>query len=49
MIDFNKFTDNTQKLLMTAQEKMIEYKNSQIEPVHILSVPHIAPPVGTII
>ena len=36
MIDFNKLTDYTQKIVLESQKIMQKYQNSQIEPVHIL-------------
>ena len=30
MIDFNKFTDNTQKLLLQSQQVMNNFHNSQV-------------------
>ena len=36
MIDFNKLTDYTQKIILSSQQLMQKHQNSQIEPIHIL-------------
>ncbi len=36
MIDFNRLTDYTQQIMFFAQQLMHQYKNTQMEPVHIL-------------
>ena len=36
MIDFNRLTDYTQQIILAAQQLMFEYKNTQLEPLHIL-------------
>ena len=36
MIDFNKLTDYTQKIIFAAQQVMSRFSNTQIEPAHIL-------------
>ncbi|MCD7740121.1 MAG: ATP-dependent chaperone ClpB [Candidatus Gastranaerophilales bacterium] len=36
MIDFNRLTDYTKEIIYSAQQIMYRYKNSQLEPVHIM-------------
>ncbi len=36
MIDFNRLTDYTKEIIYSAQQIMYRYKNSQLEPLHIL-------------
>ncbi len=36
MIDFNRLTDYTKEIIYGAQQVMYRYKNSQLEPVHIM-------------
>ena len=36
MIDFNRLTDYTKEIIYSAQQVMFRYKNSQLEPVHIM-------------
>ena len=36
MIDFNRLTDYTQQIVFFAQQLMNQYRNSQMEPVHIM-------------
>jgi ATP-dependent Clp protease ATP-binding subunit ClpB len=36
MVDFNKFTDYTKEIIYSAKEIMLENRNSQIEPIHLL-------------
>ncbi len=36
MIDFNRLTDYTKEILYSAQQIMFRYKNSQLEPIHIM-------------
>ncbi len=36
MIDFNRLTDYTKETIYSAQQIMYRYKNSQLEPVHIM-------------
>lgn len=36
MIDFNRLTDYTQQIMFFAQQLMHQYRNTQMEPVHIL-------------
>ena len=38
MIDFDKFTNYSQEILFASSVKMTEFKNSQIEPEHIMFV-----------
>ncbi len=36
MIDFNRLTDYTKEIIYSAQQIMYRYKNSQLEPIHIM-------------
>lgn len=36
MIDFNKLTDYTQKILLSSQQLMSQFQNTQMEPEHII-------------
>ncbi|MBQ4122734.1 ATP-dependent chaperone ClpB [bacterium] len=36
MIDFNRLTDYTKEILYASQQIMYRYKNSQLEPLHIM-------------
>ena len=36
MIDFNRLTDYTKEIIYSAQQIMYRYKNSQLEPVHVM-------------
>lgn len=36
MIDFNKLTDYTKEIMYSAQQIMYRYKNTQMEPLHIM-------------
>ncbi len=36
MIDFNRLTDYTKEIIYASQQLMTKYKNSQLEPVHIM-------------
>lgn len=36
MIDFNRLTDYTKEIIYSAQQIMYRYKNSQMEPLHIM-------------
>ena len=36
MIDFNRLTDYTKEIIYAAQQTMYRYKNSQMEPIHIM-------------
>ena len=36
MIDFNRLTDYAKEIIYSAQQVMFRYKNSQLEPVHIM-------------
>ena len=36
MIDFEKFTNYSQEILYASSVKMNEYKNTQIQPEHIM-------------
>ena len=36
MIDFNRLTDYTKEIIYSAQQVMLRYKNSQLEPIHIM-------------
>lgn len=36
MIDFNRLTDYTQQIMFFAQQLMHQYRNTQMEPVHIM-------------
>ena len=36
MIDFNRLTDYTKEIIYSAQQTMYRYKNSQLEPIHIM-------------
>ena len=36
MIDFNRLTDYTKEIIYAAQQAMYRYKNSQMEPIHIM-------------
>ncbi len=36
MIDFNRLTDYTKEIIYAAQQTMYRYKNSQLEPIHIM-------------
>ena len=36
MIDFNRLTDYAKEIIYSAQQVMFRYKNSQLEPIHIM-------------
>ncbi len=36
MIDFNRLTDYTKEIIYSAQQIMYRYRNSQLEPIHIM-------------
>ncbi len=36
MIDFNRLTDYTKEIIYSSQQIMYRYKNSQLEPIHIM-------------
>ena len=36
MIDFNRLTDYTKEIIYSAQQIMYRYKNTQMEPIHIM-------------
>ena len=36
MIDFNRLTDYTKEIIYSAQQVMFRYRNSQLEPIHIM-------------
>ena len=36
MIDFNRLTDYTQEIIYSAQQILYRYKNTQMEPIHIM-------------
>ena len=36
MIDFNRLTDYAKEIIYSAQQIMFRYKNSQLEPIHIM-------------